>query len=262
MTANLSPSDDPTEALHEYESWAELPVQILGAIWLVLLILEFTTGLSTALFVVSTIIWAVFIVDFAIRLKLAPRRRTFLRRNWLTALSLIVPALRIARLARALRFLRGARGLRLVRVVSSVNRGMRALRRTMGRRGLAYVLLTTVIVTLVGAAGMYAFEEGAVAAGGITSYTEAVWWTAMIMTTMGSQYWPTTLEGRILCVILSLYAFSVFGYVTAALASHFIDRDAGRPDASVAGQAPIRELRDEIAGLRAEVRALADQRRT
>ncbi|MEO5588631.1 MAG: ion transporter [Gemmatimonadaceae bacterium] len=261
MSSDIPPPQDRSEALHEYESWAELPVQILGAVWLVLLILEFTSGLSSALVVVSTIIWAVFIIDFAIRLKLAPRRRQFLKHNWLTALSLVVPALRVARLARALRFVRAARGIRLVRVVSSVNRGMRALRRTMGRRGLAYVILVTAIVTLVGAAGMYAFEEGAGAGGGITSYGEALWWTAMIMTTMGSQYWPTTLEGRILCVILSLYAFSVFGYVTASLASHFIDRDADRPDASVAGQEAILELRDEIVRLRAEVRALADRQR-
>ncbi len=236
-------------------------MQVLGAVWLVLLILEFTNGLSSALVVVSTLIWAVFIIDFAIRIKLAPRRREFLRSNWLTALSLIVPALRIARLARALRFLRAARGVRLVRVVASVNRGMRALRRTMGRRGLAYVLIVTVIVTLVGAAGMYAFEGVDTPTAGIGSYAEALWWTAMIMTTMGSQYWPTSLEGRILCVLLSLYAFSVFGYVTAALASHFIDRDAERPDASVMGQEPIRELRDEIVRLTAEVRALSEHRR-
>ena len=43
---------------------------------------------------------------------------------------------------------------------------------------------------------------------------------------MGSEYWPKTVEGQTLCLLLALYAFSVFGYVTAALASFFIDRDA------------------------------------
>lgn len=46
----------------------------------------------------------------------------------------------------------------------------------------------------------------------------------MIMTTMGSQYWPQTAEGRVLCLFLAIYAFSVFGYVTAFLASIFIGR--------------------------------------
>lgn len=40
-------------------------------------------------------------------------------------------------------------------------------------------------------------------------------------------------EGRTLCVLLSIYAFAVFGYVTAALASFFIGRGAARDDASV-----------------------------
>ncbi len=43
---------------------------------------------------------------------------------------------------------------------------------------------------------------------------------------MGSDYWPRTPEGRILCLLLALYAFAVFGYVTATLASYFIGRDA------------------------------------
>lgn len=44
------------------------------------------------------------------------------------------------------------------------------------------------------------FERGALPRGGIDSYGTALWWTAMILTTMGSDYWPKTAEGRILCV--------------------------------------------------------------
>jgi len=44
-----------------------------GFVWLALLILEFTRVLSQALEVTGTIIWSVFIIDFA--LKLASRSR-------------------------------------------------------------------------------------------------------------------------------------------------------------------------------------------
>lgn len=47
----------------------------------------------------------------------------------------------------------------------------------------------------------------------------------MLLTTMGSEYWPQTAEGRILCLLLSVYAFAVFGYVTAAIADYFVDTD-------------------------------------
>jgi voltage-gated potassium channel len=238
-----------------YESWSEIPMQLLGFAWLGLLVLELTSGLSTPLAILSTAIWIVFIVDFAIRLSIAPDRRQYLRRNWLTALSLLVPALRVLRIvrfARVLRVARVTRGVRLVRVVTSVNRGMKALSRTMGRRGLAYVVVLTVIITFAGAAGMYAFERDAPSSG-LGDFATALWWTAMIMTTMGTEYWPQTGEGRVLALLLSLYAFSVFGYVTAALASHFIDRDADRADSAVAGRDALREVKQELAALRREL---------
>ena len=102
---------------------------------------------------------------------------------------------------------------------------------------------------------MYAFEAGA-PNGGFRSYGDAFWWTAMLMTTSGSDYWPKTAEGRLLCFFLSLYAFAVFGYVTATLATFFLGRDADSADAEVAGSQQIEELRGEIESLRGEVRAL------
>ncbi len=29
---------------------------------------------------------------------------------------------------------------------------------------------------------------------------------------LGSEYWPQTVEGRVLCLLLAFYAFGVFGY--------------------------------------------------
>ncbi len=246
--------------LAELEDWLEVPMQVLGFIWLGLLVLDLTKGLNGLLATLSTLIWVIFIADFAIRLTIAPDKRQFLRRNWLGALSLLVPALRVLRVLRVARLARiaaGARGFRLVRVIGSLNRGMNALRRSMGRRGLAYVLILTVLVIFGGAAGMYAFESG-VAGGGIHDYGAALWWTAMIMTTMGSEYWPRTVEGRALCLLLSIYAFTILGYVTASLASFFVDRDADSPDADVAGQKSIEALRQEIAALRDQLRPLTD----
>ena len=104
---------------------------------------------------------------------------------------------------------------------------------------------------------MYAFENDS--PGGPSSYGEAVWWTAMVMTTMGSQYWPQTAEGRVLCVFLALYAFGVFGYVTAALATFFVGRDAENDEGELAGVKQLAALRDEVRALREEIRALSRQ---
>ena len=47
-----------------------------------------------------------------------------------------------------------------------------------------------------------------------------------MITTMGTDYWPRTNEGRLLCFMRALYAFAIFGYITATIASIFIGQDA------------------------------------
>ena len=165
---------------------------------------------------------------------------------------------RIVRVVRVLRVARAARGVRLLRVVTSLNRGMRALRASMGRRGFGYITALTALVVLAGAAGMYAFENHP-NGNGLNSYGAALWWTAMLLTSLGSEYWPQTTEGRVLCFLLALYGFAVFGYVTATLATFFIGRDAESDEAEVAGTKQIAELRAEIAALRNELRAVSTQ---
>ena len=124
--------DDRSELLLRVSNWLETPMLVLGLAWLGLLIWEFTRGLSPFLQAVGTGIWLTFIVSFAIEFILAPRKIEYLKSNWLTVISLVVPALRVFRF---MRVFRAARGLRLVKVVGSVNRGMRTLGASFGRRG-------------------------------------------------------------------------------------------------------------------------------
>jgi voltage-gated potassium channel len=248
------------ELLQRLEDWLEAPMLILAFAWLVLLVGELIWGESLAFEIIGTTIWAVFILNFAVEFILAPRKGAYLRSNWLTVISLLVPALRIFRVfrvARLLRLTRVGRGLRLFRVISSLNRGMRALGANLQRRGFGYVVVLTVLVVFAGAAGMYAFENET--PGGLNSYGEALWWTTMIMTTLGSQYWPQTFEGRVLCVFLALYAFAIFGYVTATLATFFVGRDAEDNEAELAGANELAALREELTALRGDIRALSQQ---
>lgn len=244
------------EILRQVEDWLELPMVFLGFVWLILLVIDLTRGLNPFLGGVSQFIWIVFILDFALTFTLAPRKLIFLRHNVLTLLSLLLPALRVFRLFRALRLLRlarTARGLRLVRTITAFNRGMRALSQVMGRRGVGYILLLTLIVIFAGAAGMYAFEKSPDGRG-LNDYGSALWWTAMLVTSIGSDYWPQSAEGRILCFLLSVYTITIFGYLTAALASFFIGRDAESSKAELAGQKSVDALRAEIKALREEIR--------
>ncbi|MBA9078388.1 ion transporter [Rufibacter quisquiliarum] len=248
------------QLLRRIQHAMEGPMIVLGFVWLVLLVVEFIRGLGPVLELVNYCIWGVFILDFLLRFVLAPEKLPFLKTNWLTLISLAVPALRVFRLARFVRVfrtVRAVRGIRLVRVLSSLNRGMKSLRATMGRRGFGYMLALTLAVLLAGAAGMYVFEREA--ENGLNAFGEALWWTAMILISLGSEYWPQTPEGRALCFLLALYGFAVFGYFTALLASFFLDRDAANQDTEIAGAAQINQLHQEVRALRAELQAVLAQ---
>jgi voltage-gated potassium channel len=248
-----------SDLLEEVERWLEVPLQALGIVWLGLVATELAVGLGPGLELAVTTIWILFLIDFAVRFLLAPRKIAFLRGNVLTAVSLALPGLRFLRFGRALGFLRAGRavrGLRLLKLVGSVNRGMRALRASMSRRGFGYVALLTLLVTIAGAAGMLQFERDV--PGSPQTFGEALWWTAMLMTTIASEYWPKTSEGRLLCLLLSAYALAMLGYLTATLATFFIGRDAEDQAAEIAGRRAVDDLRREIESLRTELRARAD----
>lgn len=252
-----------SEILQQLENWLEIPMLVLAFAWLALFIIELIKGLNPLIEVVSTTIWFIFIADFLVRLALAPRKISYMRSHWLMAFALLLPALgtlRIVGVMHSLKTARAVRSLQLLRVMAGTNRGMRALAATVTRRGFGYVVALTIIITLVGAAGMYVFEKDVTAgSSGLNNYATALWWTAMLITTMGSEYWPKTPEGRILCLVLALYAFAVFGYVNATIATFFIERDAEDDETELAGAKSITELQTEIAALRAEIQQLLHQ---
>ena len=234
--------------LSQIESFFEGPLVILGFVWLALLVIELLGNNNPKLETVGVVIWVVFILDFVLKFLIAPEKKKYLQSNILTIISLIVPAFRVLRVFRVVRLLRFTRSFRLVKILSGLNRSMRALSKTMKRRAVGFIVAFTAIVVFAGAAGMYAFEKDV--EGGLQDYGTAVWWTTMIITTLGSEYWPQTSEGRILCLVLALYAFAVFGYITATIATFFIGKDAAEDAQEIKVSQQLSELKIELAQLK------------
>jgi len=156
----------------------------------------------------------------------------------------LLPILRILNIQRELpwiKYVTATSGLQLVWFFFSVNRGMQAPRESMRRRGFAYAIALTLIVVFAGAAGMFYFESP-IKESNITSFSVALYFAAMQITTIGSQYAPVTLEGEIICLGISIFACAMFGYLTAILATFFIGRDAADPGAELAGQSYVARL--------------------
>jgi voltage-gated potassium channel len=248
--------DDQNErwlVLRQLEDWIEIPMLVLSFVWFLLVLAGLIWGEGGLFEVFGTIIWIIFIADFLLRLVIAPDKLAYIRGNVIMLLALILPALRMFRVLQVFRILRAARGVKLLQIVGTANRSMNALRRSLGRRGLGYVLLVTLAVTLLGAAGMLVFESAREVKGGFETYADALWWTAMLLTTMGSGFWPVTAEGRVLAFLLAVYGIVIFGYITASFATFFIGQEAKDEDGDVPGVGDIASLRDEIAALRADI---------
>lgn len=246
-------NEERSELLSHINALFDFPLLLLSIIWLILLIVDFIHGLSPLLESLSLAIWGIFIIDFLIEFYISPDRRIYLKQNWIVVLSLFLPGVRVLRVFGGLKmagFASFVRSFNLARMLVSFNRSIRTVRQVVRQRGIEYVLLLTALITLLGAAGMYNFEHS-----GLITYWDAVWWTAMIMTTIGSDYWPKTPEGRVLALLLSVYAFSIFGYITAALASMLVGKEEREKSSK-----EIVELRSEVQRLSSEIRKLSGKK--
>lgn len=228
---------------------AQAVVTALAFVFLGLLVVELAVPLSdawaTRVELAGYVIWGIFLVEFAVRLALAPNWWRFLRSNWLSAIAVILPAFRVFRAARALRV---ARGLRVARLVTTTGRGMRALRRVMGAGGIGYVFGFSVLVVVLAGLGVTSLEHDQPGAR-ITTASEGLWWAATTVTTLGSAAYPVSPEARVLGLLVMVYGLAVSGYVTAVLAVFLL----GLLEAERAPN-EIGLLRTEIAELREELR--------
>lgn len=202
-----------------WERRSEAPLLLLACAFLVayawpILDPRLDRDLEGFLSAVSWAVWVAFVIDFGIRIVLAEQRIRYVARHWYDVALIALPMLRPLRLLRALAF-------------------ARILNRT-AARGLAGRVTTYVIGTAIAACGLGALavldaERGASDAN-ITTFGDALWWSATTVTTVGyGDRFPVTTEGRLVAVALMVVGIAVVGSVTAAVAAWLvanIERDA------------------------------------
>ena len=229
------------------EKSLEKPLAVLGLVWLGLIVASLMWSANRAITTFTWVVWGIFIIDFLVRAILAPNKLRFLKRNILMLASLAVPALGFLRIVPVLAAM-PAWEVALLKLLTALNRGIQGLSATLKRRGFLYVVALVAVVNFAGAAGIDAFEQGV-----FRSYGYSLWWTAMVMTTMGPDRYPQTAPGRLVMWGVAVFAFSVFGYVTATIASYFVNNDASSPESDIADEATIKAVLTEVRALRKEM---------
>lgn len=210
-------------------------------------------GESEAAVWLDVVSWAVFIVDYAVRVRLRPG---YWRSGLgvfdlaivvLTAPWYLVPAFDGARVLGLARLGRLARMF----VASAKGSVMRDLGRRMGSAALYSGVLMACAALVV--------QATEPAASGFGSHGDALWWSMVTFTTVGyGDLFPVTTAGRIVAVMLMLGGVALIGALAGSLGSFFTqvdDADGADPstlDPSAADPMLVAELR----AVRAELEEL------
>ena len=212
-----------------WQRWLSEAVMIALAIAVVALLPYPDRG---AVRTANLVIWAIFLVDYSVRLWLADDRRAFVRGN-IPDLVAILPLdfFRVARLARL------ARLTRLVRAGTVLWRASADLRAILRTNGLQWVLLVALLT--IGAGGLLVWSiDPAIAAPG-----DGLWWAIVTSTTVGyGDLSPTAPLARGIAVIIMVVGVGTIGMLTGSIATYFTRPVQDEP--TVNGQ--VRLIRDRL----------------
>ncbi len=195
-----------------------------------------------AIDLVLWIIWALFALDYLVRIALARRKWRFVATHVVDLLVLLLP------------MLRQLRALRVVTAISVLNR---QLRPDFRGRVVVYVVSTVALVGFVASLAVLEAERD-VPDASIATFGDAVWWTLTTISTVGyGDRYPVTFEGRLVAATLMVAGIALLGVVTASIASWFVEnlRRAGEKAAE-----DIEDVEGQLGAVLAELRALRARR--
>ena len=206
-------------------------------------------GWKTFAQVANWVIWAVFAVELAFILIVAPRKRAALRAHWLDAAVVVVTIPAYGRLLSSLRLVRLARLLRLLRAAVIVSRALQAERRLTSASVFRFVGLATIFLTVIAGA-----VQATVDTGDFKTFWDGVWWAVVTVTTVGyGDVYPTTVTGRVVAIALMLVGIGFLAVLTATIASRFVKEE--RSEETTAINEALARIEADIAHLKAQLDA-------
>lgn len=213
MAAKPEPAGN-TAARDRWEAATTWPLLIASVLFLIaysLRILERnpSAALVAVLTTILVTVWVAFVVDYIVRIVLSPDKWFFVGHSKVDLLSVFIP------IARPFRLLKYLGRLPLL----GGNSGA-AWRRRVIIIAATFVVMFIYVISLA----EYAAERDAKGAN-ITSFGDSIWWACVTMATVGyGDYFPITVMGRVLAVILMVGGIAIVGTASGTLVSFLNDR--------------------------------------
>jgi voltage-gated potassium channel Kch len=217
----------------------EVPLMVASLAYLVAyswrVIADLTGPARAVATTVVVVTWAMFIVDYLVRLFMADRRGAWFRHNLPALAFALVPVLRLVRLLRFVTRLPGLRSTEGDRLRTDI---------------MVYGAGAAIILIYICSLAVLEFERHAPDAT-ITTFGIAIWWACVTVTTTGfGDYTPVTDGGRLVGVGLMFGGVALAGIITATLASLVVElATRGNDDREPATRAQVRELMARIDAL-------------
>ncbi len=177
---------------------------------------------------IQLIICIILMVDYWYLFFLAPRKWRYFK-NYLILLLVAIPYYNIVYwfdlsltplqsvLLRAIVLIRGGYGL-----IVMINWFTKSKVTNM----MITYLIMLVAMAYFGSLVFYSIEKGLNP--GLHSFSDAIWWACMDVTTVGCSIEPVTNEGRILAVVLAVMGMSMFPILTVYITNYFQSHMAAR----------------------------------
>ncbi len=222
IIAGAKPSGGRNDLVDNIERITKYPMALLGIAWLVIAVIILTTDVnssaSTALVGTLFALWVILLVEYAVRLVVAPDHRGYLKRRWAEPATVVVPPLQSWHF------------VGIEKMCLLLHEAALRLEAILKHHSLFRVLIAAAATLFLGAWLVLLFEENAKGSN-IHNYPDALWWAIVTVTTVGyGDRYPTTEGGRAVAVILMLVGIGLIGVLTATVASLFIKEhtDANR----------------------------------
>ncbi len=165
-----------------------------------------------------------FLVEFLVKLWLAPRRRRFLRRHWLSVLALLVPTLRVLRFFRLIRL---GRAMPAARVLSSSYRTASSARRLLGSR-LGYLGGLGLVVTVAVAELAYLLERHRSDAV-FPSFGDAVLWAFSVVLALQGDPVPNSVGAHVVMLVGFAFGLVIIASLAGTLGAFLVEQRGAPP---------------------------------